>query len=304
MFNPPILSYPMKTLALLFSVIALGAYAADEAKPAAAPAPAAAPVAAPKDVQVEVLDVDGKRFVLVKNIGSAEEFANFEQNVKVISQEKADATQVKQLSELALTTPEREARTRELEGKLARLQADNTAMAKAYGFDLSRQYTVIPTKLLILTALSNDDYIKLAAGKDFKADSVINGGDNKKFLLKDTVTGAVEVESFKLLVQRVLESRKALQQLVDLQPRLTKEEDKKKVEEALKSAQSEVNKALEEFKKARTYDLPNELTIQTAEAKLYTLLSDDEKKSLQAQVDSKKDEAKKDEKPVATPEKK
>ena len=294
----------MKTLALLFSVIALGAYAADEAKPAAAPAPAAAPVAAPKDVQVEVLDVDGKRFVLVKNIGSAEEFANFEQNVKVISQEKADATQVKQLSELALTTPEREARTRELEGKLARLQADNTAMAKAYGFDLSRQYTVIPTKLLILTALSNDDYIKLAAGKDFKADSVINGGDNKKFLLKDTVTGAVEVESFKLLVQRVLESRKALQQLVDLQPRLTKEEDKKKVEEALKSAQSEVNKALEEFKKARTYDLPNELTIQTAEAKLYTLLSDDEKKSLQAQVDSKKDEAKKDEKPVATPEKK
>jgi hypothetical protein len=294
----------MKTLALLFSVIALGAYAADEAKPAAAPAPAAAPVAAPKDVQVEVLDVDGKRFVLVKNIGSAEEFANFEQNVKVISQEKADATQVKQLSELALTTPEREARSRELEGKLARLQADNTAMAKAYGFDLSRQYTVIPTKLLILTALSNDDYIKLAAGKDFKADSVINGGDNKKFLLKDTVTGAVEVESFKLLVQRVLESRKALQQLVDLQPRLTKEEDKKKVEEALKSAQSEVNKALEEFKKARTYDLPNELTIQTAEAKLYTLLSDDEKKSLQAQVDSKKDEAKKDEKPVATPEKK
>lgn len=290
----------MKTLALLFSVLALGAYAADEAKPVAAPA---APVA-PKDVQVEVLDVDGKRFVLVKNIGSAEEFANFEQNVKIISQEKADATQVKQLSELALTTPEREARTRELEGKLARLQADNTAMAKAYGFDLSRQYTVIPTKLLILTALSNDDYIKLAAGKDFKAESVINGGDNKKFLLKDTVTGAVDVESFKLLVQRVLESRKALQQLVDLQPRLTKEEDKKKVEEALKNAQSEVNKALEEFKKARTYDLPNELTIQTAEAKLYTLLSDEEKKSLQAQVDSKKDEAKKDEKPVATPEKK
>jgi len=292
----------MKTLALLFSVLALGAYAADEAKPVAAPV---APVAeAPKDVQVEVLDVDGKRFVLVKNIGSAEEFANFEQNVKVISQEKADATQVKQLAELALTTPEREARTRELEGKLARLQADNTAMAKAYGFDLSRQYTVIPTKLLILTALSNDDYIKLAAGKDFKAESVINGGDNKKFLLKDTVTGAVDVESFKLLVQRVLESRKALQQLVDLQPRLTKEEDKKKVEEALKNAQSEVNKALEEFKKARTYDLPNELTIQTAEAKLYTLLSDEEKKSLQAQVDSKKDEAKKDEKPVATPEKK
>ncbi|MCX6920055.1 MAG: hypothetical protein NTX20_01845 [Verrucomicrobia bacterium] len=292
----------MKTLALLFSVLALGAYAADEAKPVAAPA---APVAAaPKDVQVEVLDVDGKRFVLVKNIGSAEEFANFEQNVKIISQEKADATQVKQLSELALTTPEREARNRELEGKLARLQADNTAMAKAYGFDLSRQYTVIPTKLLILTALSNDDYIKLAAGKDFKAESVINGGDNKKFLLKDTVTGAVDVESFKLLVQRVLESRKALQQLVELQPRLTKEEDKKKVEEALKNAQSEVNKALEEFKKARTYDLPNELTIQTGEAKLYTLLSDEEKKSLQAQVDSKKDEAKKDENAVATPEKK
>ena len=65
-----------------------------------------------------------------------------------------------------------------------------------------------------------------------------------------------------------------------------------------------MNKALEDFKKARTYDLPNELTIQTAEAKLYTLLSDEEKKSLQAQVDSKKDEAKKDEKSVVSPEKK
>jgi hypothetical protein len=165
-------------------------------------------------------------------------------------------------------------------------------MAKNYGFDLSRQYLVVQTKLNVLSALTNEEYIKLAADKDFKAESVVNSGD-KKFLARGSVAGTVEVEAFKLQVQRVMETRRALQQLVDLQPRLTKDADKKKVEDAVKNAQSEVNAALEEFKKARGYDLPNEITLQTAEAKLYTLLSDEENKKLTEQAQPKKEGEKK-----------
>jgi len=96
----------------------------------------------------------------------------------------------------------------------------------------------------------------------------------------------------------VLEAKRGLQQLVEAQPRFTKAEDKKKIEEAIKNTQAEVNKSLEEFKKSRGYDIPNEFNIQTAQAKLYTLLSDEEQKNLQNQIDGKdaKPETKSDKK--------
>ena len=274
----------MKNLSLLTCLCAM-TLLAQENKPAEA-------AADPKSTQVEVLEVEGKRFVLVRNFATVEDFANFERNVQVIGQKRQEAQQIQQLAQIALTTPEREARTKELEAKLTVLQSDNAAMAKNYGFDLSRQYLVVQTKLNVLSALTNEEYIKLAADKDFKAESVVNSGD-KKFLARGSVAGTVEVEAFKLQVQRVMETRRALQQLVDLQPRLTKDADKKKVEDAVKNAQSEVNAALEEFKKARGYDLPKEITLQTAEAKLYTLLSDEENKKLTEQAQHKKEGEKK-----------
>lgn len=272
----------------LSAILCLGAAAvlAQETKPAEAKPEDA------KSNQVEVLDVDGKRFVLVRNFGTVDDFANFERNVQVINQKRQEAQQIQQLAQIALTTPEREARTKEFQAKLTVLQSDNATMAKNYGFDLSRQYLVVQTKLNVLSALSNEEYIKLAADKEFKPDSVVNSGE-KKFLNRGSVTGAVEVEAFKLQVQRVMETRRALQQLVDLQPRLTKEADKKKVDDAVKNAQAEVNAALEEFKASRGYDLPGEITLQTAEAKLYTLLSDEESKRLNEQAQPKKEEPKK-----------
>ncbi len=276
----------MKNLSLLTCLCAM-TLLAQENKPAEA-------ASDPKSTQVEVLEVEGKRFVLVRNFATVEDFANFERNVQVIGQKRQEAQQIQQLAQIALTTPEREARTKELEAKLTVLQSDNAAMAKNYGFDLSRQYLVVQTKLNVLSVLTNEEYIKLAADKDFKAESVVNSGD-KKFLARGSVAGTVEVEAFKLQVQRVMETRRALQQLVDLQPRLTKDADKKKVEDAVKNAQSEVNAALEEFKKARGYDLPNEITLQTAEAKPYTLLSDEENKKLTEQAQPKKEGEKKSE---------
>ena len=259
----------------------LSCYAADADKAAATNADA------PKSVQVEVLDANGKKFILVKTIGSAEEFAAFERDAQAITAEQKDTAGTKQLLDLALTTPEKEARGRELEAKFKKLQETNANMAKTYNFDLTRQYLVVPTAVKVLTILTEEEFTKLSATKDFKADSAIAGPDNKKLILKETIRGAVEVESFQLQVRRVLEAKRGLQQLIEAQPRFTKTEEKKKIEEAIKNTQNEVNKSLEEFKKARGYDIPNEFNIQTAEAKLYTLLSDEEQKSLQEKIDGK-----------------
>ena len=273
-------------------VISVAAYADEKVKPAS-PAPEA-----PQSIQVEVLDSNGKRFILVKSIESAEEFAAFEKDAQAITADQKDATLTKQLLDLALTTPEKEARGRELDAKFKKLQATNANMAKTYNFDLTRQYLVVPTSVKVLTIVTNEEYTKLAAAKDFKADSVVAGPDDKKLILKETIKGAAEVEAFQQQVRRVLESKRGLQQLVEAQPRFTKAEDKKKIEEAIKNTQSEVNKSLEEFKKSRGYEIPNEFNIQTAQAKLYTLLSDEEQKNLQEKIDGKdaKPETKSDKK--------
>ena len=282
----------MKLIPLSVLVLSLTGYAADSAKPAA-PAPEA-----PQTVQVEVLDSNGKRFILVKSIESAEEFAAFEKDAQAITAEQKDTALTKQLLDLALTTPEKEARSRELDGKFKKLQATNANMAKTYNFDLTRQYLVVPTSVKVLTILSNDEYTKLAATKDFKPESVIAGPDDRKLILKETIKGAAEVEAFQQQVRRVLEAKRGLQQLVEAQPRFTKAEDKKKIEEAIKNTQVEVNNSLEAFKKSRGYEIPNEFNIQTAQAKLYTLLSDEEQKNLQSQIDGKdaKTETKSDKK--------
>lgn len=293
--TPSISMSIIKNLSIFASVLfAAAGYGATESKPAdKAPAKSAAIPASdksaekPQTIQVEVLDLDGKRFILVKTITTPEGWAAFENDTKFITAQQKDAALTKQLADIAITTPEKEARTHELEARVAKLQENNAAMTKTYNFDLSRQYLVVPTTVRVLTSLSNDEYIKLAAAKDFKPDSIVNAPEGKKFLVRDTIKGAGEVESFQVQVRRVLETKRSLQGLIEAQPRYTKEEDKKKIEEAIRSAQSEVNKSLEEFKKVRGYEIPVEFNIQNAEAKLYTLLSDDEKKSLDEQLQPK-----------------
>jgi hypothetical protein len=281
-----------KLLLLVSSLLSIASQAADP-KPAT---PATSEV--PKSIQVEVLDADGRRFVLVKVITSAEEFVAFEKDTQAITAERKQAELTKQLADIAITTPEKEARGKQLEAQLAKLTENNSKMAKTYNFDLTRQYIIVPTAVRVLTALSDEDYKKFSSAKDFKADSVVTLGENKKFQIRDSIKGPAEVETFKMQVGRVLETKRALQQLIDAQPRFTKDEDKKKIEEAIKNTQSEVNKSLEEFQKNRGFEMPNEFTIQTTEAKLYTLLTDEEKKSLDEKVQSK------DSKSEATPEKK
>lgn len=299
----------MKTLSVIASLLfALSSQGATESKPATTktatkatsapvaekPAVKSEPAAAPEkaaepapSIQLEVLDLEGKRFILVKTISTPEEWAAFERDTQIISAQQKDAALTKQLGELALTTPEKEARGRELEAKLTKLQTNNAEMAKTYNFDLSRQYLVVPTRVRVLTALSNDEYTKLSSAKDFKPESVVMAPEDKKFLVRDTVKGAGEVETFKVQVSRILETKRSLQGLIEAQPRYTKDEDKKKIEEAIRNTQAEVNKSLEEFKKTRGFEIPVEFNIQTAEAKLYTLLSDEEKKSLEEKTESK-----------------
>ena len=92
-----------------------------------------------------------------------------------------------------------------------------------------------------------------ASTKVFAEAVVANGGAvtndlKKKFHIRDTITGQGEVETFGLSLKRITDAKGQLQQLIDLQPKLTKDDDKKKVEKAIKEIQDDLSKSLDEDK--------------------------------------------------------
>jgi len=237
---------------------------------------------------LEVLEIQGKRLALVRLIASAADFQAFQKEVEAISKERQEATQTKQLLDLALTSPEKEAPQRQLDTRLQKLTVSNQAMNKAYGFDLTRQYLIVPTKLAVYKVLTDDEYIKLAAAPNFDKASVTEA-NGKKLQVRGTVAGAVEVETFQIQVRAVAEAKQRLLQLVELQPKLTKDEDKRKVADALKRIQEEVNEAEADFAKKHNYPFSDTLATQIAEAKLYVLLSDEENKAIDKAAAEAKD---------------
>jgi len=217
-----------------------------------------------------------------KSIG---ECFNFQRNIQVLNVQIEELKRLKTLLEIARTTPEKNALGHDIAAKEAKLIGDMESVQKLYnGYNhLLRPGQIVQTKLSILTQLSNEEFTKLSASKDFKSDSVLTI-DDKRFQVRDTVSGQVEVESFTVSWRRIAELRNLLKQFVDQQPKLTKEDDKKKMEKILKDTQDELTKNLEEFKKARGFDYVADAILVTAEATLVIQITEDEKKAIEAKA--------------------
>ncbi len=208
----------------------------------------------------------------------------FQNNIQVLAKQVEELKRLQIFLENALTTPEKEARGHEIAAKQAKLKGDNESMGKLYGgFSIDRPYQLVFTKAIIATPLSNEEFTKLTSAKDFKSDTILSLGD-KKFQIRNTVAGQAEVETFGLSLKRITDAKSQLQQLVDLQPRLTKDEDKAKVEKAIKDLQDDLSKNLEEFKKSHGFDFNAEAIALPAEAKLAVQITEDEKKAIEAKA--------------------
>jgi hypothetical protein len=207
----------------------------------------------------------------------------FQRNIQVLNVQIEELKRLKNLLDIARTTPEKNALGHDIAAKEAKLIGDMESVQKLYnGYNpLVRPGQLVPTKLSILTQLSNEEFAKLSASKDFKAESVL-AIEDKRFQVRDTVAGQVEVESFSVSWRRIAELRNLLKQFVDQQPKLTKEDDKKKMEKILKDTQDELTKNLEEFKKARGFDYFADAVLVAAEATLVIQITEEEKKALEA----------------------
>jgi len=221
-------------------------------------------------------------FAEVWNGKSIAECLTFQKNVQVLGQQVEELKRLQVFLENALTTPEKEARGHEIAAKQAKLKGDNESMGKLYnGFSIERPYQLSFTKAVIATPISNEEFTKLSGAKDFKPDTIIAVGE-KKFHIRDTISGQGEVETFGLSLNRITDAKAQLQQLIDLQPKLTKEDDKKKVEKAIKEIQDELTKSLGEFKQSRGFEFNSEAITLPAEAKLAVQITEEEKKAIEA----------------------
>ncbi len=210
------------------------------------------------------------------------ECLTFQKNVQVLGQQVEELKRLQVFLENALTTPEKEARGHEIAAKQAKLKGDNESMGKLYnGFSIERPYQLSFTKAVIATPISNEEFTKLSGAKDFKPETIIAMGE-KKYHIRDTISGQGEVETFGLSLKRITDAKAQLQQLIDLQPKLTKDDDKKKVEKAIKEIQDDLSKSLEEFKKSRGFDFNAEAITLPAEAKLAVQITEEEKKAIEA----------------------
>lgn len=206
----------------------------------------------------------------------------FQNNIQVLGKQVEELKRLQIFLENALTTPEKEARGHEIAAKQAKLKGDNESMGKLYGgFSIERPFKLTPTKIVVATPISNEEFTKISAAKDYKPESVFGLGD-KKFLIRDTVSGQGEVEAFSITFKRISDAKAQLQQFVDIQPKLTNEDEKKQVEKAIKEIQDFLAKNLEEFKKARGFDFTSDAITLASEAQLAVQITEDEKKAIEA----------------------
>ncbi|MEY3911839.1 MAG: hypothetical protein RLY37_1307, partial [Verrucomicrobiota bacterium] len=247
---------------------------AQEAKPAETKAPEAA---APEIKLAGGAKAEQKTYFAEIWVGkSIPECLNFQKNIQVLSQQVEELKRLQIFLDNALTTPEKEARGHDIAAKTAKLKGDNESMTKLYnGFSIERPYQFTATKAVIATPISNEEFTKISSAKDFKADSIISTGE-KKFQIRDTISGQGEVETFGLSLKRITDAKAQLQQLIDVQPKLTNEADKKKVEKAIKEIQDDLTNSLSEFKKARGFDFNAEAITLPSEAKLSVQITEEE----------------------------
>lgn len=208
----------------------------------------------------------------------------FQKNTQVLNQQVEELKRLQVFLDNALTTPEKEARGHEIAAKQAKLKGDNESMGKMYnGFSIERPFQFVSTKAIIATQVSNEEFAKLSGAKDFKPESIIVIGE-KRYHIRDSIAGQVEVETFALSLRRISEAKNQLQQLVELQPKLTKDEELKKVEKAIKEIQDGLTVALDEFKKSRGFDYAADAITLPSEGKLVVQITAEEKKAIEAKA--------------------
>lgn len=258
--------------------------------PATTPESAAAAKQAPLPNAEEVIEQNGKKFILVSTIKTPATNREFQNNVAIIRQQRNIAIELKRRIDQALTTPEKEALQQKLDEAVKKLDDDNKLMVKTYGFSLMRNYMLQIVKTHLYLPLDDEQYGKLPATErtpERITTQTVKDKDGKEQTIRllhiATITGVADNDIFRQNVQLVQNQRQRILQLTEAIKQFKNEKDKKRFEEELAKSTETLQKNNEAMIKQYGFSLANNYTLEIETCHLYMAVSEEELKAAQAQ---------------------
>ncbi|HVU36062.1 MAG TPA: hypothetical protein VHE61_21655 [Opitutaceae bacterium] len=103
--------------------------------------------------------------VLVRKLEGAQQVAEFQHDVQVLQNERQQAIEQQAAMEKEKNAAKKKEMKEKLDAMMKKLNADNAAMAKAYGFSLTRNYIFEIQSANVYMAVTPEEAAKLEAEK-------------------------------------------------------------------------------------------------------------------------------------------
>jgi hypothetical protein len=230
----------------------------------------------------EIIEQNGQKLALVATIKTAATNREFQNNVQVVQQQRQVAADLKRRLDQALTLGEKDAVQKKLDETIESLNKNNALMVKTYGFSLLRNYVIHFVKTRLYTPLTDEEFEKVTPEDKAKPDT-IKTIEGKVYLYIASIDGVEANDTFRQNVQLVQTQRNRLVQIKQaLDNAGTKEEDKAKLNEEFTKSEDVLKKNNEEMVKLYGFSLMRNYLLEIEESRLYTPLTEDEVKNIDA----------------------
>lgn len=224
--------------------------------------------------KLDYLEQNGQKFIHVSTISTVEANRQFMQNVNLVNQQRQQIKLLDEARKIVTSQETRDGLTKEIDAAAKKLDENNAAMAKSYGYSLARKYIHAIVKTRIFIKLTDEEYVKAKEDPETKDGDLLVKGDDKYRLIA-VIPGVEENNLFRRNVQLVQTQRNNLVQMKKAEASATGEQ-KTKLEEEIKKAEEVLVKNNEEMTKRYGFSLSRDYLMEVEESKLYTQVNEEE----------------------------
>lgn len=224
--------------------------------------------------KLDFIEQNGQKFIHVSTIGTVDANRQFMQNVNLVNQQRQQIALLDEARKIVTEQASRDALTKEIETAAKKLEENNAAMVKAYGYSLTGKYIHAIVKTRIFIKLTEEEYKKAKDDPETKPEDLLVK-ENDKFRLIAVIPGVEENNNFRRNVQLVQAQRNQLVQMKEAEKTAT-DEQKTKLEEEINKAEETLLKNNEEMTKRYGFSLARDYLMEVEESKLYTLVNEEQ----------------------------
>ncbi len=224
--------------------------------------------------KLDFIEQNGQKFIHVSTIGTVDANRQFMQNVNLVNQQRQQIALLDEARKIVTEQASRDALTKEIETAAKKLEENNAAMVKAYGYSLTGKYIHAIVKTRIFIKLTEEEYKKAKDDPETKPEDLLVK-ENDKFRLIAVIPGVEENNNFRRNVQLVQAQRNQLVQMKEAEKTAT-DEQKTKLEGEIKKAEETLLKNNEEMTKRYGFSLARDYLMEVEESKLYTLVNEEQ----------------------------